>query len=59
MSTPNTITGANAAEKVSFFGVTPAAQQAKIADATDAATVITRVNAVIDVLEAFGLTASA
>ena len=51
--------GASITEKISFFGVTPVVQQATIADATDAATAITQLNAVIAVLDAFGLTATA
>jgi hypothetical protein len=51
--------GQNASDKISFFGATPVVQPATIADATDAATAITKVNAVIAALEALGLTASA
>lgn len=51
--------GQSAADKVGFFGATPVVQPATIADATDAATAITKVNAVIAALEALGLTASA
>ncbi len=51
--------GSSITEKVSFHGVTPVVQQATIVDATDAATAITQVNAVIAVLDAYGLTATA
>lgn len=51
--------GSQSSAKIGFFGATPVVQQSKIADATDAATAITQCNAIIDVLEAFGLTASA
>jgi hypothetical protein len=51
--------GSAVTEKISFFGVTPVVQQAHIPDATDAATAITKVNAVIALLETFGLTATA
>ena len=50
--------GITAADKISFLGATPVAQQAHIADATDAATAITKCNAVIAALETFGLLAS-
>jgi len=46
-------------EKISFYGVTPIVQNAHIADATDAATAITKVNAVILALETYGLLATA
>jgi hypothetical protein len=47
------------ATKVGFYGTTPIAQPATVADATDAATAITTVNTVIDRLQALGLIASA
>ena len=50
--------GAAATDKVGFFGTTPVVQEVAIADATDAATAITQVNAVIAALEAYGLLAS-
>lgn len=53
-----TILGQSASDKVGFFGTTPIVQEAAIADATDAATAITQVNAVIAALEAYGLLAS-
>lgn len=51
--------GRDASDKVGFFGKTPVVQPSTIADATDAATAITKVNAVIAALKALGLTASA
>lgn len=45
-------------EPVGVYGVVTA-QQAHIADATDAATAITTINAVIVALETFGITATA
>lgn len=51
--------GASASQKVGFHGATPVVQQALVADATDAATAITSLNSVIDVLIAYGLMASA
>lgn len=72
MAAPNSITGENTrklggttyvgtatTDYVGFFGATPVVRQAHIADATDAATAITKVNAVIACLETFGLTATA
>ncbi len=53
-----TVVGQSATDKLGFFGATPVVRPATIADATDAATAITRVNAVIAALEALGLTAS-
>ncbi len=53
-----TIIGQSATDKVGFFGTAPVVQQSTIADATDATTVITKVNAVIAALEAYGLLAS-
>ncbi len=58
-SPDGTTIGASITEKVSFHGVTPVVQQDTIADATDAATAITKVNAVIAVLDAYGMTATA
>lgn len=51
--------GKSATEKVGFFGATPVVQVANVVDATDAATAITKLNAVIAGLEALGLFASA
>jgi hypothetical protein len=50
--------GASATDKVGFFGATPRVQVANVVDATDAATAITKLNAVIAGLEALGLFAS-
>lgn len=57
-SDDGTLVGQNASDKVGFHGVTTVVQQDHIADATDAATAITQLNAVIAVLEAYGLTAT-
>jgi hypothetical protein len=57
-SDDGTLIGQSASDKVGFHGGTPVVQQDNIADATDAATAITQLNAVIAVLEAYGLTAS-
>lgn len=46
-------------DKVGFYGVTPVVQAAHIADATDTATALTRINAILVVLENLGLNASA
>lgn len=51
--------GRDANDKVGFHGTTPVVQQARVADATDAATAITSLNSVIDVLIAYGMMASA
>ena len=50
--------GTSASEKIGFHGKSPVAQQATIADADgtlDDAT--TKINAILDVLDAYGLTA--
>lgn len=52
-----TVLGQSATAKVGFYGVTPVDQPATVADATDAATAITTVNAVIDRLQELGLIA--
>jgi hypothetical protein len=49
--------GQNATDLVGFYGATPVDQPAIVADATDAATAITTVNAVIDRLQELGLIA--
>lgn len=51
--------GNNATDKVGFHGVAPTVQGALVADATDAATAITRINLIIDLMIAKGLMASA
>lgn len=51
--------GKSATEKIGFFGATPVVQIANVVDATDAATAITKLNAVIAGLESLGLFASA
>lgn len=50
--------GQSATEKIGFFGAVPVDQPATVADATDAATAITTVNAVIDRLQELGLIAT-
>lgn len=50
--------GQSATDKVGFYGATPVVQPAGIADATDAATAITKCNAVIAALETLGLIAT-
>jgi hypothetical protein len=52
-----TTLGQDTSDKISFYGVTPVDQPATVADATDAATAITTVNAVIDRLQELGLIA--
>jgi hypothetical protein len=51
--------GQSATEKIGFFGATPVVQVTNVVDATDAATAITKLNAVIAGLETLGLFASA
>jgi hypothetical protein len=54
-----TLLGQSASDKIGFYGLaTPIVQPSAIADATDAATAITKVNAVIAALESLGLIAS-
>lgn len=57
-SPDGTCLGYDSAEKISFYGTTPAVQPSAIDDATDAGTVITQCNAVIAALETLGLIAS-
>lgn len=52
-----TILGQDTADLVGFYGVSPVDQPATVADATDAATAITTVNAIIDRLQELGLIA--
>lgn len=58
-ATTGTKIGTATTQKMGFWNTTPVVQQAHIADATDAATVITRANAIILALETEGLLASA
>lgn len=50
--------GQSASDKVGFWGKAPVDQPAKVTDATDAATAITQINAVIDRLEECGILAT-
>ena len=50
--------GQSSTDKVGFYGTTPVARPATVADATDATTAITSINTVIDRLQALGLIAS-
>lgn len=50
--------GAAATAKVGAYGKTPVVQAAHIADATDTATALTRINAILVVLENLGFTAT-
>lgn len=50
--------GGAATDKIGFYGATPVARIANVVDATDAATAITKLNAVIAGLESLGLFAS-
>jgi hypothetical protein len=50
--------GQDAADLISFHGVTPIAKGAHIVDATDAATAITGLNSLLAALEAKGLLAT-
>lgn len=52
-----TVLGQSASSLIGFYGATPVNQPATVADATDAATAITTVNAVIDRLQELGLIA--
>lgn len=47
--------GQSSTDKIAFYGATPIVRPSSIADATDSATAITKVNAVISALEALGL----
>jgi len=53
-----TVIGQSATDKVGFYGATPVVQAAHIADATDTATALTRINAILVVLENLRLTAT-
>lgn len=50
--------GQSSTDKIAFYGATPIVRPTGIADATDSATAITKVNAVITALEALGLIAT-
>lgn len=52
-----TVIGQSATDKVGFYGATPVVQAAHIADATDTASALTRINAILVVLENLRLTA--
>ena len=53
-----TILGTTSADLVGFYGTTPVDQPALVTDATDAATAITQINAIIDLLQEVGLMAT-
>jgi len=53
-----TCLGQSPTDKIGFHGVAPIAQQATVADATDATSVIAQCNLVIARLKALGLIAS-
>lgn len=56
--TDGTVLGQSATDLVGFHGATPVARAAAIANATDAATVITQLNALLAALRTKGLIAS-
>ncbi len=58
-TTTGTKIGTAAAQKIGFHNATPVVQAAHIADATDAATAITRINAILVALENKGFLAAA
>ena len=53
-----TVLGQDATDKIGFYGKTPVVQAAHIADATDLTTALTRIAAILVVLENVGITAS-
>lgn len=53
-----TTLGQSSTDKIAFYGATPINRPAAIADATDAASVITRANAIIVALRNLGLIAT-
>jgi hypothetical protein len=53
-----TTLGQSSTDKIAFYGATPIVRPAAIADATDAATVITRANAILAQLRNLGLIAT-
>lgn len=57
-NTDGTVLGQSSTDKISFYNATPIVRPAAIADATDAATVITRANAILAALRNLGLIAT-
>ena len=57
-TTTGTKIGTATTQKIGFYNATPVAQGASVADATDAATAITQLNALISRIEALGLIAT-
>lgn len=57
-TTTGTIIGTTTTQKIGFYGATPIVQGASVADATDAASAITQLNALISRIEALGLIAT-
>lgn len=57
-TTTGTKIGTGTTQKLGFYNATPVVQGASVADATDAASAITQLNAVISRLEALGLIAT-
>lgn len=49
--------GQDTSDLVAFYGVTPVDQPATVADATNTATALTQINAIIDRLQELGLIA--
>jgi hypothetical protein len=57
-TTTGTKIGTSTSQKIGFFNATPVVQQAAVADATDAASVITQLNALLARLRTLGLIAT-
>jgi hypothetical protein len=57
-TTTGTKIGTATTQKIGFFNATPVVQQAAVADATDAATVITQLNALLGRMRTLGLIAT-
>lgn len=57
-ATTGTKIGTATTQKLGFFNATPVVQQAAVADATDAATVITQLNALLARIRNLGLIAT-
>jgi hypothetical protein len=57
-TTTGTKVGTATAQKLGFYNATPVIQPTAVADATDAATVITQLNALLGKLRALGLIAT-